>query len=195
MHDIEPHFKWRDDYIASEDPDSPFYGYENSEVSFTHRLYNFYIHPQWDSFGSTTLYGKLLWVDYDEGFALVELIGEWNDALHNDIMYLKRHVAEPLMEKGIYRFAFFCENVLNFHTSMDDDYYAEWAEEVNSEGGWIVLANVRQHLIEEMDAARLWQYLNYGEHFNDLFWQKHKPPFVCAMINALVDGRILPLQP
>ena len=45
---------------------------------------------QWDDFGSSTLYIKILFADYDGGFAIIELIGEWNDAINNDIMLLKR---------------------------------------------------------------------------------------------------------
>jgi hypothetical protein len=36
--------------------------------------------------------------------------------------------------------------VLNFHASGDEDYYAEWAEEVQEDGGWIALLNTRQHM-------------------------------------------------
>jgi hypothetical protein len=62
-------------------------------------VYDHVIHPQWDNFGST-LYLKLLFADYDEGYVIIELIGEWNDLLHNDIMFLKRNIIEPLMAKA-----------------------------------------------------------------------------------------------
>ena len=75
MHFIEPHFGWRGYYIASEDPDSPFYEREYSEFEFNQSIYNFYIHPQWDSIGSPTLFIKILFVDYDESYAILELIG------------------------------------------------------------------------------------------------------------------------
>jgi hypothetical protein len=189
MHHIEPHFRWRDEYIAAEDSRSPFYGRQYSEFHFTHRLYNFYLHPQWDEFGSSTLYGKLLFVDYEEGFALMELIGEWNDTLHEDIMYLKRRVADPLMAKGVTKFVFFCENVLNFHAA-DDDYYAEWVEELNEEGGWVALINTRQHVYEEMEDARLDHYLLFGEEYNDINWRTQKPPLVFHLIQALVTGQV-----
>ena len=29
---------------------------------------------------------KVLMADYDEKYAIIELIGEWNDAIENDIM-------------------------------------------------------------------------------------------------------------
>jgi hypothetical protein len=190
MHNIEPHYRWRDEYIAAEDPQSPFFGYQNSEFEYTHRLYNFFLHPQWDAFGSATLYGKLLFVDYEEGYALMELIGEWNDALHNDVMFLKRHVVEPLMDKGVFKFAFFCENVLNFHSSPDDDYYAEWAEEVREEGGWIAALNTRQQVDEEMHDGRLWQHLYFGAEYNDINWRTLKPALVGPMLDALIYGQV-----
>ena len=84
MHEIEPYHLWRDDYIASEDELSPFYRRQYSEFEFTDKIYNFYIHPQWDNFGSSTLYLKLLNVDYTSKFAIIEFIGEWNDAVNND---------------------------------------------------------------------------------------------------------------
>lgn len=190
MHYIEPHFGWRDQYIASEDEHSPFFGREYNEFEYSHQLYNFYLHPQWDEFGSSTLYGKILFVDYDEGYALIELIGEWNDTLHNDVMYLKRNVVDRLYDEGVMKFVFFCENVLNFHASPDDDYYAEWAEEVRDQDGWIVLINTRTHVEEEMHDARLQHYLHFGEEYNGINWRTQKPQIVCSIIDAMVNGRV-----
>lgn len=189
MHNIEPFYRWRDFYAAEEDERSPFFGRTYDEFGFTHSLYNYFLHPQWDEFGSSTLYGKILFADYDEGFALIELIGEWNDTLHNDIMYLKNRVADPLMNQGISKFVFFCENVLNFHAS-EDDYYAEWAEEIHEELGWIALLNTRRHVEEEMHAARLQHYLHFGERYNNIIWHPQKPQTVCLLAEALVDGRM-----
>jgi hypothetical protein len=188
MHHIEPHYRWRDDYIASEDSNSPFYGRKYSEFHYSHQLYNFYLHPQWDEFGSSTLYGKILFVDYVEGFTLIELIGEWNDTLHNDIMFLKRNVVDRLMGKGITKFVFFCENVLNFHAA-EDDYYAEWVEELNEEDGWVALLNTRKHVYEEMYDARLDHYLLFGDDYNDINWRTQKPGLVFHLIEALVKGQ------
>lgn len=189
MHQLEPHYQWRELYAAEEDEQSPFFGRKYSEFHFTHKLYNYFLHPQWDGFGSSTLYCKILFVDYDDHFALIELIGEWNDALHNDIMLLKRKVIEPLYDHGIVKFTFFCDNVLNFHSS-DDDYYAELAEEVHEEGGWIVCVNTRQHVMEEMQQARLEHYIHFGEEHNDMFWRSQKPLIVFQVIDAMVNGRM-----
>ncbi|MBU6340096.1 MAG: hypothetical protein KGS48_01265 [Bacteroidetes bacterium] len=193
MHTIEPHFQWRDLYIASEDSKSPFFGCKYSEFYFTHKLYNYYLHPQWDEFGSSTLYTKVLFVDYDEGFALIELIGEWNDTLHNDIMFLKRRLIDPMLREAVSKFIFFCENVLNFH-SAEDDYYAEWSEDVLENQGWIVLINTRLHVEEELLESRLQRYLHFGEAYNDINWRPQKPLVVFHLIQGVLNGEIKRLE-
>lgn len=90
MQDLEPFYLWRELYIAAEDELSPLHGNVYSELEYSNTIYNFYIHPQWDVFGSATLYLKILFADYEKQYAIIEFIGEWNDALYNDIMFLKR---------------------------------------------------------------------------------------------------------
>src|SRR5690606_5785226 len=115
MHDIEPYYHWRDAYVASEDARSPLYGRDYDEFYFTNAIYNYYIHPQWDGFGSATLYLKVLFVDYDRHYAVLELIGEWNDCIYNDIMHLRREITDLMEEEGISKFILITENVLNYH--------------------------------------------------------------------------------
>lgn len=50
-------------------------------------------------FGSETLYAKILYSDYIRHYALIELVGEWNDCIGNDIMFLKRDVVDHLIKK------------------------------------------------------------------------------------------------
>ncbi len=76
----------------------------------------------------------MLLADYEEKYVIIELIGEWNDAIENDIMNLKREVADKFMAEGIYKFILIAENVLNFH-SGDKDYYEEWQEDVEEQSG------------------------------------------------------------
>src|ERR1700728_3174027 len=147
MHEIEPYYEWRDYYIASEDKLSPFYGRKYSELHFTHKIYNYFIHPQWDFFGASTLYCKILYADSELQFVVIEFIGEWNDAVHNDIMEMKRTIIDPLIKRGISRFVLIGENVLNFHAS-DDLYYEEWYEDIKDDDGWIVALNFRDHVVE-----------------------------------------------
>ena len=101
MHDIEPFYNWRHIYSSEEDERSPFYGRVYSEFEFTQTIYNYYIHPQWDDFGSRTMYCKVLMADYEEQYIVLELIGEWNDAIENDIMTLKRDVIDLFLREGV----------------------------------------------------------------------------------------------
>jgi hypothetical protein len=186
MHDIEPYYHWREKYIAAEDERSPFYGREYSEFEFSQQVYNYFIHPQWDHFGSPTLYLKVLMADYDEGYAILELIGEWNDCLHNDIMFLKREVIDEMIPAGIYRFILICENVLNFHGD-DDAYYEEWYEDVQEEDGWVVLLNTLPHVAEEMRDTGLDHYVHFGSLFSDVNWRPHKPERIYEAIEGLLQ--------
>jgi len=154
MHDIEPYYKWRAYYSSEKDEKSPFYGREYSEFTYTNKVYNYFIHPQWDFFGSSTLYGKSLFVDYDESYAVIELIGEWNDCLNNDVMFLKRHFVDALIKQGINKFILACDNVLNFHCS-DNSYYEEWWDDVKDDGGWICIFSYKATAIL-IEKALLW---------------------------------------
>ncbi len=188
MHDIEPYYHWREHYIADEDSSSPFFGREYSEFQFTQKVYNYFIHPQWDSFGSNTLYMKALYVSYDEGYAIIELIGEWNDCLFNDIMYLKREVVDSMLKLGVTKYILICENVLNFHGS-DDSYYEEWYEDVSDESGWICFVNILKHVEEEMHDTRLQYFVNFGKTFNNINWRPHKPNLLFELMESLVNGQ------
>ena len=189
MHDIEPHYHWRSHYVASEDDRSPFYGRQYSEFQYTQKIYNYFIHPQWDFFGSQTLYMKVLFADYEEGYAILELIGEWNDCLTNDVMYLKREVADQMIDTGISKFIVICENVLNFHGS-DDCYYEEWYDDVKDEGGWICFLNTLDHVEDEMQNMRIQQYVNFGDQFNNVNWRPHKPKLLYKLVQGLLEGQV-----
>jgi hypothetical protein len=189
MHDIEPFWKWKEIYDASSDHDSPFYGRQYSELEFSNKIYNYYIHPQWDEFGSKTLYLKILMADYDGAYAILELMGEWNDAIENDIMQLKREVIEQLQMNGIRYFILLGENVFNFHAS-DDCYYEEWWQEVSENGGWIAALQFRDHVWDEMGRAGLNLYLTGSPELDEVPWRKMKPEAVFKAVQLLVQ-RIL----
>lgn len=185
MHTLEPHYKWRLEYIASEDPKSPFYGQIYSEFEFSTKIYNFYIHPQWDDFGSETLYVKILYVNYADNYAILELIGEWNDCLHNDIMLFKQGVIDRLQEHGIAKFVLIAENVLNFHAS-DDCYYEEWYDDISDEEGWVCVLGLRDHIIEEMEEYGIHHYINFGYEYN-INWRPQKPQMVYETIRYKIE--------
>lgn len=187
MHEIEPFYRWRDDYIASEDELSPFYGTEYSEFEFDKQIYNFLLHPQWDYFGSNTLYLKILFADYEHQYAIIELIGEWNDAINNDIMLLKREVLELMMAEGINKFILIGENILNFHAS-DDCYYEEWFQEI--EDGWVAGLNFRQHVIDEFKNANIDYFINFGGKLDDMSWRNRKPVQVFRAVEEQLTKRL-----
>lgn len=188
MHDIEPHYHWLHLYNSEEDELSPFYQNVHSEFVFTNSVYNYLIHPQWDNFGSSTLYLKILFADYDKGFSIIEFIGEWNDVLHNDIMVLKREVIELLQDQGIDKFILIGENILNFHSS-DDSYYEEWYNDLDN--GWIALVNFREHVLEEFKLAHADYYLNFGGELDNLFWRKHTPLQLFKRIEEIINHRLV----
>ena len=189
MHALEPYYAWRNHYIASDDPQSPFYNRVYNEFAFHLKVYDHYIHPQWDEFGSQTLYTKVLYADYDEGYAVLEFIGEWNDCLFNDIMHLKREVVDPLLAAGVSKFVLIGENILNFHHS-DDAYYEEWFDEVTETDGWIALLNFRQHVVDEIVAADLDQYFVLGGELQEMGWRTFSPPQLYRRIDDCVMHRI-----
>jgi hypothetical protein len=186
MHDIEPFYNWRHIYVSEEDERSPFFGRVYSEFEFSQTIYNYYIHPQWDEFSSRTLYLKVLVADYEEKYAIIELIGEWNDAIENDIMSLKREVADKFMAEGIFKFILIGENVLNFHSS-DKEYYVEWFDEVTDEGGWIVCLNMPEQTQYDFTHAKLNRYIELMQIDN---WRIYRPFHLFKKIDEEISKRL-----
>ena len=187
MQDLEPFYNWRELYISSEDEYSPFYGSVYSEFEYTNTVYNYYIHPQWDEFGSTTLYLKVIYADYERGFVVIEFIGEWNDAINNDIMFLKREVIESMIGKNINKFILIGENVLNFHGS-DDCYYEDWFQDI--EDGWIAALNFRPHVMQEMERFNVDSYFITGGELDDLNWRMYNPVELLSKIEKIASRRL-----
>jgi hypothetical protein len=187
MQDIEPYYSWRHLYISSEDDLSPFYGREYSEFEYSNTVYNYYIHPQWDDFGSSTLYMKVIFADYETGFAIIEFIGEWNDAINNDIMLLKRDIVDELLSHGINKYILIGENVLNFHVS-DDCYYQEWFED--NEDGWIVALNFREHVLSEFSRNNIDYYLTFGGELDEMRWRNYLPNQLFQYIEGVISHRL-----
>ncbi|WP_346236662.1 hypothetical protein ABDK00_014465 [Niabella insulamsoli] len=186
MHDLEPYYNWQHIYVSEEDERSPFFGTEHSQFEYTDTVYNYYIHPQWDYFGSKTLYLKILMADYEEGYAIIEMIGEWNDAVENDIMTLKRDVLETFMQEGIYKFILIAENVLNFHSS-DKEYYEELHEELSDEDGWIVCLNMPEQTQYEFRQAKLGQFIELMDIQN---WRVYKPYHLFKKVDDILSARL-----
>jgi hypothetical protein len=115
------------------------------------------------------------------------MMGEWNDALYNDIMQLKREVLEILIQEGINKFVMIGENVLNYHAS-DDSYYEEWFQDV--EDGWIALINFRPHVVEEFRRERIDYYLNFGGELEEIAWRTLGPRQLFTLIDGVLSRRL-----
>ncbi len=194
MHQIEPYFGWNAHYDSSEDQHSPFYGKEYNYDLYSENIYGYYIDPGWDFFGSETLYMKVLYADYVEGFIVIEFIGEWNDAINNDIMHLKRNVVEHILSTGINKFILIGENILNFHGS-DDSYYEEWFEEVEDASlsgnqGWVTAICFRDFVEQEMAAYEIDQYINFGGKLQIINWRTMTPKALCSIVEEMMQGRL-----
>src|SRR6185312_13822744 len=164
MHEIEPFYNWRHIYVSEEDERSPFYGRVYSEFEFSQTIYNYYIHPQWDDFGSRTLYLKVLLADYDERYVVID----------------------KFFEFGITKFILIAENVLNFH-SGDKDYYEEWFEEVTDADGWIVCLNMPEQTQYDFRKAKLNRWIELVELGN---WRTYKPIHLFRLIDSQMAKRL-----
>ena len=187
MHDIEPYYRWLKYYDSSEDENSPFYGKEYNFDLYSNAIYNYYIDPAWDFMGSETLYIKVLFVNYELGVCIIEMIGEWNDAINNDIMHLKRNIIDHFTGFGINKYILIGENVYNFHGS-DDCYYEEWFEDV--EEGWIAAINFREFIFREWSSYNIDTYLNFGGTLQIDTWRTLNPMQLYDKVEKLIRRRI-----
>lgn len=194
MHDIEPYYNWLKYYDSSFDERSPFYEKEYNYDLFKDTIYGYYIHPAWDSFGSETLYLKVLFASYPEKFAVIEFIGEWNDTINNDIMLLKRNFLEVLMKEGISKFILVGENIFNFHGS-DDCYYEEWFDEVEDNQGWIAAVHFPDFIQEEQRKFGIDHYVNMGGTLQIENWRTLHPTRLFELVESLVSRRLGPPSP
>ncbi len=186
MQDIEPYFNWRHLYTSEDDKFSPFFKRSYSEFEYSQTVYNYYIHPQWDEFGSRTLYMKVLFVDYELSYAIIELMGEWNDAIENDIMTLRREIMDHLFAHRITKFILIAENVLNFHSS-DDSYYEDWKDQLSDDNGWVVILNMPEQSKYDFKKARLLNYISLLELPQ---WRTLKPEFIFSEIDREMQLRL-----
>lgn len=187
MHEIEPFYRWLTYYDPSGDPHSPFEGKEYNYDVYSETVYGYYLAPGWDFMGSETLYMKVLYADYDTGYVILEFIGEWNDAINNDIMHLKRNIIEHFQLYNINKFILIGENVFNFHGS-DDCYYEEWFEDV--EDGWIAMVGFRDFVLDEMKNYNIDYYVNFGGTLQIDNWRTMKPQIFYQLVEQQIQRRI-----
>lgn len=194
MHDIEPYYNWLKFYDPATDVRSPYHGKQYNFDLYSDTIYGYYIDPSWDYKGSETLYIKILFVDYQKGYIIIELIGEWNDAINNDIMHLKRNIIDHFTADGINKFILIGENVFNFHGS-DDCYYEEWFDEVedtdqHTEPGWISFVNFPDFITDELRKYRIDQYVNMAGTLQINQWRTLHPKKFCELISLMIQRRL-----
>lgn len=187
MHLIEPYYAWIKYYNSSLDERSPYHGKEYNYDQYSEEIYGYYIDPEWDFMGSETLYIKILFADYEKGFAVIEFIGEWNDAINNDIMHLKRNIIDYLTLQGINKYILIGENVMNFHGS-DDCYYEEWFEDM--EEGWIVAINFPKFVTDEWNLYNVGNFLIYSGDLEIANWRTLKPAALLERVTGILQRRI-----
>ncbi|HTJ50246.1 MAG TPA: hypothetical protein VL443_12365 [Cyclobacteriaceae bacterium] len=187
MQHIVPYHNWLRYYDPSTDERSPFFGKEYNYDLYSETIYGYYIDPAWDGIGSETLYIKILFADYDAGYVVIEFIGEWNDAINNDIMTLKRNILEILNQEGINKFILIGENILNFHGS-DDSYYEEWFEDV--EEGWIAAVSFPDFIQDEFRKYHIDHYINMGGTLQIENWRTMPPVVFYELVAGLIQRRL-----
>ena len=187
MHTIEPFYNWYKYYNVAEDQNSPYFGKTYDFDCYSDDIYGYYIDPAWDYMGSDTLYIKILFADYRHKFIVIEFIGEWNDAITNDVMHLKRNIVDHFVKLGINKFILIGENVLNFHGS-DDCYYEEWFDDI--EEGWIAAINFRDFVLDEMKKYNIDFYINFGGSLQIDKWRTMSPVQLCTIVDKLITRRI-----
>jgi len=189
MHEIEPYYRWLSLYDPAKDENSPFHGKEYNYDVYSENIYGYYIDPSWDFMGSETLYMKVLYADYEEGYVIMEFIGEWNDAINNDIMHLKRNIIDHLTLLGISQYILIGENVLNFHGS-DDSYYEEWFDDVEEAQGWIAAISFHNHVIDEMQNFNLDSYVNMDGTLQIDKWRAMAPESFYQLVVNQIQRRL-----
>ena len=183
--DIEPYYGWLGYYDPELDTRNPF-GLRDAEApdDAARYLYTFEANPRWESIGSESLLAKVLYANYDEHFAVIELMGEWNDLFENDWRLLTENCLDWMLEQGITQFILLCENV--FHIYLDsDDYYEAFAE--RNADVWVCLLRAREEVLAELERYRLSGYFYWNSQFDDLRWRKMKPWELFAQVKSSMD--------
>jgi hypothetical protein len=188
MHEIEPFYGWLPYYTTEADDNSPFQSAAHDAFTLDKGVYEYLAHPLWEDFGSDGLLLKILYADYMRGYAIIELLGVWNDLLQNDFKLLAENCLTYLIDAGVQEFILIVENVLNIYVDADD-YYEALQEELGE--GWLCLLRPRAHVIDEIEQYDIGRYFFWSEELDALHWRKLKP----WELHALVAAKMTKLLP
>lgn len=189
LHHIEPFYGWLHLYNHEEDAQSPFHNIEHNLFYYDRSVNEIPAHPLWDYIGSESLLVKILYADYIQGFAIIELFGEWNDLFDNDYKLLAENCLTYLVDNGIKHIILICENV--FHSYLDgNDYYHAMQEEL--EEGWICTLRLRDHIQEEMEKYSISEYFFWSPILDEIPWRKLKPFQLYRLVASRMEKVIGP---
>ena len=184
LHHIEPFYGWLKWYSHDQDECSPFHQVEHNLFYFDRSVNRIPAHPLWDDIGSESLLVKILYADYDQGFAIIELFGEWNDLFENDYKLLAENCLTYLIDHGIQKFILLCENV--FHAYFQsDDYYQALQEEL--EEGWVCLLRPREEVWEDMQSYGITSYFYRSPILDEFPWRRLKPHQLFQLVESRMN--------
>ena len=181
MHEIEPFYGWLGFYSNEADPYSPYQDADHNAFDLDKGVYEYLAHPLWDAFGSDGMLLKILYADYETGYAIIELFGVWNDLIQNDYRLLSENFFTFMIDAGISKFVLIAENILNIYLDADD-YYEALHEEL--EDGWTCLIRARAHVIAEIEEYEIGRYFFWSEELDALNWRKLKPWDLYGLVEA-----------
>ena len=181
LRDIEPFYGWLDLYSHDGDEKSPFHHIEHNLFYYDRSVNQIPVHPLWDDIGSESLLVKILYADYREGYAIIELFGEWNDLFENDYKLFGENCLTYLIDQGIDKFILICENVFHIYL-QDDDYYQALQEEMDS--GWICALRLREEVRQDMVDYGISSYFFWSPVLDEMAWRKMKPFQLFGIINS-----------
>lgn len=184
LRDIEPFYGWQHLYQTEKDTLSPFYEVTHSEFYYDRFVNGIPMHPQWEDFGSESLLCKIIYANYKVGFAIIELVGEWNDLFENDYKLFAENCLTYLVDNGIDKIVLICENVFHIYL-QDDDYYDAMQEEMGEEG-WICLLKPREEVVEEMTQYHILDYFFWSQILDEVNWRALNP----LEILKRIEGRM-----
>lgn len=170
---IEPFYGWLHLYSHESDTRSPFHHIEHNLFEYDRHIYTFNAHPLWDTIDSESILLKILYADYQVGYAIIELLGEWNDLFENDFKLMCENCLTYLLDEGINKFIFICENVFNVFLERDD-YYEAFSEELSDEG-WMCLLKARPNVLADFNDYNIGRYFYWNSQFDTLQWRKLQP--------------------
>jgi hypothetical protein len=180
MFDIEPWYGWLHLYDSEQDENSPFFGVEHNLFEYDRSIYDMPAHPLWEDFDSENLLMKILYADYNKGYCIIELIGEWNDLQFNDFRLMRDNCLQYLFDAGIDKFILLCENVFSAFLEMED-YYEAFTEELWPEG-YIHLLKARAEVKEEFLRYGISAFVSWSESLDQLNWRKLHPDQILSLV-------------